>query len=127
MEQFAFSGYSVNNMIACIVDGENIYQTDYTSKKLIGKTQAAYDELAATTQEYYDKLVELGVIIPPKSAEQMMNEMQGAMADMVDVIATLKNEIQELKNGHKECNCECSANVSTGEHKRSGNKGTTGD
>ena len=101
MEQFALSGFSTSNMLACVVDGTDIYQTDYIgNRKLIGKTLSAYNELEQTTTEYYNKLVELGVIVPPKSQEELMAEMQKSMLQMSDIIAGLSNVPQrELKRG----------------------------
>ena len=33
MDQFAFSGFSASNMLACVVDGTDIYQTDYAGNR----------------------------------------------------------------------------------------------
>ena len=75
-EAFAIQGYSTTNQLLCVVDGADIYQADYLgNRKLIGKTLAAFSELEATTTEYYNKLVELGVIIPPQEPEEMMAQM----------------------------------------------------
>ena len=91
MEQFAIAGYSGSGCVMVAVDGNEIYQVDYfgNRQQLIGKTLPAYSELETTTQEYYDKLVELGVITPPKTQEQLMGEMQSAMSDMAAVIKNL--------------------------------------
>ena len=99
MDQFAFSGFSASNMLACVVDGTDIYQTDYAgNRQMIGKTLSAYSELEQTTTEYYNKLVELGVIIPPKSQEELMAEMQKSMLEMSGIIAGLSNEVKELRS-----------------------------
>ena len=128
-QSVAFQGYSTSNMLMCIVDGTDIYQTDYMgNRKLIGKTQASYEELEVTTKQYYDKLVELGVIVPQKTPEQMMAEMQNTMLDMSKIIASLSAEVKELKNNEHERNTECSKpNVPKREPKRGGTAGTTGD
>ena len=99
MEQFAIAGYSGSGCVMVAVDGSEIYQVDYfgNRQQLIGKTLPAYSELETTTQEYYDKLVELGVITPPKTQEQLMGEMQSAMSDMAAVIKNLTNQVKELK------------------------------
>lgn len=99
MDQFAIAGYSGSNCLMCIIDNGDIYQADYfgNRQQLIGKTSSAYAELEATTQEYYDKLVELGVITPPKTQEQLMSEMQSAMSDMAAVIKNLTDQVKELK------------------------------
>ena len=129
MEQFSFSGYTASNMMACVTDGTDIYQTDYAgNRQLIGKTMSAYTELEQTTAQYYDKLVELGVIIPPKSQEELMAEMQKSMLEMSGIISSLSGEIRELKeNGSKQCACSCGEDVSKREPKRGGAKGAGGD
>lgn len=120
-EQFAFSGFSASNIMTCVIDGADIYQTDYMgNRQPIGKTAAAYNDLEQTTTEYYNKLVELGVIVPPKSQEQLMGEMQKTMADMTGIIAALSAEVKELKeNGHKQCACGSGEDVSRTKSKRS--------
>lgn len=103
MEQFAISGYAGGNYLMCVYDGSDIVQLDYFgNRQVIGKTSAAYAELEGTTQQYYDKLVELGVITPPKTQEQMMTEMQSAMADMAEIIKGLNAQVKEMKeNGYQ--------------------------
>ncbi len=122
MEQFSFSGCSVPNMMACVADGTDIYQTDYAgNRQLIGKTVSAYTELEQTTAQYYEKLVELGVIVPPKSQEELMAEMQKSMLEMSGIIAGLSNELKELKNREPgQCTCNCGEDVSKRKSKRSG-------
>lgn len=103
MNEFAIAGYSGNPCMMCIIDGGDIWQADYfgNRQQLIGKTCAAYTELESTTQQYYDKLVELGVITPAKTQEQLMGEMQTAMADMSNIIKSLTAQIKEMKeNGN---------------------------
>lgn len=128
-EHFAFSGFSASNMMACVSDSMDIYQTDYAgNRQLIGKTMSAYNELEQTTTEYYNKLVELGVIVPPKSQEELMAEMQKSMLEMSGIIASLSGEIKELKeNGHKQCACGGREDVPECKSKRSGAKGSGGD
>jgi hypothetical protein len=101
-ESFAFQGFTASNLLTCYIDGDNIVQTDvFGNRKVIGKTAEAYAELDATTTEYYNKLVELGVIVPEKTPEEMMREMQKTMCDMAGVIAALKSEMEGLKHGHE--------------------------
>jgi hypothetical protein len=103
-ESFAFQGFSASNLLTCYIDGDSIVQMDMIgNRKVIGKTAEAYSTLEATTTEYYNKLVELGVIVPEKSPEEMMREMQKTMYDMAGVIAALKAEMEGMKNGCK-CN-----------------------
>ena len=129
MDQFSFSGFSASNMFPCMVDGADIYQTDYDgNRRMIGKTMSAYNELEQTTAEYYNKLVELGVIVPPKSQEELMAEMQKSMLEMSGIIAGLSNELKELKNREPgQCTCGSGADVSQRKSKRGGAESTGGD
>lgn len=128
MDHFSFSGYSGSDYFPCFVDGPDIYATDYMGgRKLVGKTAAAYSELEETTTEYYNKLVELGVIVPPKTQEQLMAEMQQSMLDMSGIIKSLSDELKELKShGSEQCACRCQEDVPNRESKRSNGRGTGG-
>lgn len=120
-EAFSFHGYSMNNQIMCIVSGEDILQVDYMTgqQKPIGKTTEAYSELEKTTTEYYNKLVELGVIVPPKDQQQAMAEMQQTINSMAELIQSLSREVKELKeNGHEQNSVGSKQNVPEREHPR---------
>lgn len=104
-ESFAIQGYSASSQMLCVIENDGIYQYDFSgTKKLIGKTIQAYTELEETTTEYYNKLVELGVIVPPKSPEDMIREMQQTMLSMSSIIQSLSEEVKELKKNGSECN-----------------------
>lgn len=129
-ETFSFHGYSINNQMFCVVQGDDIYQMDYTTgnQKHIGKTISAYNELEQTTTEYYDKLVELGVIVPPKDQQQAIAEMQDTMKDMAELIRTLSNEVKELKSN--ECKSDTGnggEGISERKYKRSSRQGESND
>lgn len=130
MEQFAIAGYSGSGCVMVAVDGSEIYQVDYfgNRQQLIGKTAAAYEEIESTTQQYYDKLVELGVITPPKTQEQLMGEMQSAMSDMAEVIKNLTDQVKELKeNGSQADHSGSVENVPLRRPARRGNESGAGD
>lgn len=130
MEQFAIAGYSGGGCVMVAVDGNEIYQVDYfgNRQQLIGKTASAYAELEATTQEYYDKLVELGVITPPKTQEELMGEMQSAMSDMAEIIKGLSAQVKELKeNGHQANSDGSGENVPQRRPARRGGESGAGD
>lgn len=130
MDQFAIAGYSGSNCLMCIIDNGDIYQADYfgNRQQLIGKTVAAYTELESTTQQYYDKLVELGVITPPKTQEQLMSEMQSAMSDMAAVIKNLTDQVKELKENGPQATLSGSVeNVPVRRPSRRGDEGGASD
>lgn len=55
-ESFAIQGFSASNQMLCMIEGSDIYQTDYMgNKRLLGKTSAAYAELEQTTAVMKDK------------------------------------------------------------------------
>lgn len=118
-ESFAIHGFGQQNGMFCVIDGEDVVQADYLgNRKKVGKTLKAYQELEDTCGEYYDKLVELGVIIPPKSQEEMM-------ADLQRTVTELMTEIKELKQGEHIGNCKCGGqDVPTERHCGSGAEGT---
>lgn len=87
--------------IWCIIDGDIIYQTDMTgSKQRIGVIDNVYNELSTTTQSYYDKLVELKAITPPKTAEQLAKETQDTMLEMAKLMKDMQSEIKGLKEAN---------------------------
>ena len=105
-ESFAIQGFTQSSSLLCVIEGENIVQTDYVgNRKTIGKTTAAYKELEDTCSEYYEKLVDLGVIVPPKTQEQMIADLQQTVVDLM-------REIKEMKqNGTGRNSCNCGENV----------------
>lgn len=127
-ESFAIQGFSASNQMLCMIEGSDIYQTDYMgNRKLLGKTSAAYAELEQTTAEYYDKLVELGVIVPPVEPEQMMAQMQQSMLQMSQIIKGLSDEVKELKKNGSEHHCKCGdKDVPQRKPSGSGGKSTAG-
>lgn len=129
-EAFTFQGYSMSNQLLCYIDGEDIYQVDYMggNKRLIGKTSAAYKDLEDTTTEYYNKLVELGVIQKPQDPQEMMQEMQRSMLEMSGIIKSLSDEVRELKkNGRERNSISGGENVSERGRKRGSTEGTAGN
>ena len=130
MDQFAIAGYSGSNCMMCVIDGGDIFLTDYfgNRQQLIGKTAAAYAELEGTTQQYYDKLVELGVITPPKTQEQLMSEMQSAMSDITEIIKGLSAQVKELTEDGSQADRSGSVeNVPVRRPSRRGDEGGAGD
>lgn len=90
---------SLPQTFTCITDGNNIFQIDlYGNKQVIGVAKKSYDELEKISNEYYQKLVELGVIVPEKSPEDIQKEMLDGMTTMLAEIKSLKQEVEVLKN-----------------------------
>lgn len=129
-ESFSFHGFSMNNQIMCVINGDDIFQIDYMTgqQRPIGKTTAAYSELEQTTTEYYNKLVELGVIVPPKDPQEAMAEMQKTMQSMAAIIQSLSDQVKELKeHGYEQTSGIGKPNVPEHEHQRGNAESTTDD
>lgn len=124
-EAFSIQGFSGQMQMMCVIDGGDIFQVDYFGgRKPIGKTAQAYAELEETTKQYYGKLVELGVIVPPKSQEEIMAEMQRSMAEMASVIAGLKDQIEGGRNNEHPTDCrDVAKDISISQSDRSDRKG----
>lgn len=85
--------------MACIIEGNNIVQIDaYGNKRVIGVTQSAYDELEKISTEYYNKLVEVGIIEVQKTPEQLQQEQVQMMSELMEQMKQVKAEMEVLKN-----------------------------
>lgn len=81
---FSLSGVQMTrNYVSAIIEGSGIYSYDTYSgqKQQIGVTNECYTQLQNTAreatdkaEEYYNKLVEVGVIVPPKTPEQNLRD-----------------------------------------------------
>lgn len=96
-----------------VIEGDKICDKDlYGNKTVIGVTNKAYEDLNKITEEYYNKLVELGVIVPEKTPEQIQQEQSKLMQELLQQIKDnnqqnlalsakieeMNKEIEELKN-----------------------------
>lgn len=85
------------NMNMCQIEDGIIYQVDSYNKVPIGYTNDAYNDLAETTQQYYDKLVELGAIVPPKTQEEINKELQAELLKSQEMNARMMTMMSELE------------------------------
>lgn len=96
-----------------VIEGDKICDKDlYGNKTVIGVTNKTYEDLNKITEEYYNKLVELGVIVPEKTPEQIQQEQNQLMQELLRQIRDnnqqnlalsakieeMNKEIEELKN-----------------------------
>lgn len=102
---------NINNMF-CMVEDGIIYQVDTYNKIAIGYTNEAYGELSETTQQYYDKLVEVGVIVPPKTQEEINKEVMNELIESRKANQELLELLKKLKTK------EGTVNESTNNRKR---------
>lgn len=114
--------YSLNGQFVALCENGYIYQVNsFTGQKVqVGVTQQTFDELQKITDGYYNKLVELGIIIPPKSNEEIIKEQQEMMAKMYEAINKLTQKVEELENEHPRDNetiqHQSSTSISSVEH-----------
>lgn len=89
-----------------IIDNDDILNVDfYNNKQKIGVTLKKYQELEDICNTYYDKLVELGAIKKPKTAEELAAEQTEIISQLVDQnkmilqqMHSMQIEMEALKN-----------------------------
>lgn len=97
-----------------IIEDTKIIDVDYLgNRNQIGVTNQAYQELKEMCEKYYDKLVELKIIIPPKTPEQIQAEQLEIMQGLINQMQAMQKEIEVLKNAK-------SADISSGDAVKSG-------
>ena len=85
------------------LEGQNIYQLNgfgfgNSNRVQVGVSLQAYNELKGMGQQYYDKLVEVGVIQKEKTPAELQAEQTQMMANVLAVVKDLKAEVEALKN-----------------------------
>lgn len=87
-----------------VISGADILELQGTEKVLIGRTIAwcndienTCGEAIAKAERYYNRLIELGDIIPKKSTDEMLLEAMNAIKYLSDKVDRLEGE----KNEHK--------------------------
>lgn len=73
-----------------IIENDDILNIDfYGNKNKVGVTTKKYEELSNICDKYYNKLVELGAITPPKTQEQIIQEQTQLMQQMINQMAQM--------------------------------------
>lgn len=85
--------WNTNNQFYGYVADNNIYT--YTGD-LIGVNLAKYQEVEAGLQKCRDKLVELGVIVPEKTPEEIIKEQSALLQQQTEVCNNLMAQMQEM-------------------------------
>lgn len=97
----ATNGYTVYNQ--CVIENDEIFSVDlYNNKTKIGVTNKKYDEITDICNGYYDKLVELGAIVPPKTTEELIAEQNQTIIQMLNKMNAMQEELEGLKNEHQQ-------------------------
>lgn len=80
-----------NSYFGGVIEGDNIMSSDfYGNKTLIGVTMKKYQETLDLLNNYYNKLIELGVIEKEKTPEEIAKEQQ-------DMIKTMMIQMQHMQ------------------------------
>lgn len=81
-----------------IIDNDDILSVDfYNNKQKIGVTLKKYQELDDICNTYYDKLVELGAIKKPKTAEELAAEQTEIISQLVDQNKMILQQMQSMQ------------------------------
>lgn len=83
----------------CSVEDGKIYELGlYNQKQQIGVTNQVYEELKTICDNYYNKLVELKVIVPPKTPEELQQETVTMMSAMMEQLRQMQQRLDEVEN-----------------------------
>lgn len=117
------AGYFADNIFTAIIDEQGVIWEAGTGRKrqAVGidaqkeqEYQAQISEMQGVIDNYYNRLVELGEINPPKSADQIAQEQAAQQAEinqaLLEAISSLKSELGELRNGDSRNSNESSIN-----------------
>lgn len=99
-------------MFNAAIENGNIYQYEYNDKTLVGVTTEVFNEvkngldkalnrneqLAKEKEEYYNLLVEHGIIVKPKSVEEIIKETQEQQVKIMQTLGDVTNVLQKLNN-----------------------------
>lgn len=92
-----------------VVDGNNIFSIDiYGARECIGVTAAAYKEMQKAAElatekaeefynlkeEYFEKLVENGILTRPKTQEDINAELMDQNRILMEVVVSLKEKME---------------------------------
>jgi len=126
---YSFENGTINSYPTRVIAGRDILEFQANQQVLIGHTLEYCNELETTLNEaiskaegFYNRLVELGDIVPPKSAEELLQEQaiqqQEINATLLATIQKLSDKITKMeeKDGLK----FISEDSEQGEQKRSG-------
>lgn len=112
---YSFENGTINSYPTRVIAGRDILEFQANQQVLIGHTLEYCGELESTLNEaiskaegFYNRLVELGDIVPPKSAEEILQEQamqqQEINANLLETIQKLSEKItrmEERENGPK--------------------------
>lgn len=86
----------------CTIEDGKIYELGlYGQRQQIGVTTQLYEELKSICDNYYNKLVELKVIIPPKTPEEIQQETTAMMAAMLEQMKQMQQRLEEVESNAK--------------------------
>ena len=87
---------SFNNWIA--VDIRNDEIIDVANNRKIGVVIEKYKELENISMEYYNKLIEAGIIEKEKTPEEIAKEQNELISNLYKEIKSMQQEIRSLKD-----------------------------
>lgn len=82
-----------NNMFSVYANEGNIY---FLNGEQIGVSLVKYQEMEQAFQKCRNKLVELGVIVPEKTPEEIIKEQSELLAKQTEVCNNLMLQMQEM-------------------------------
>lgn len=94
MQQGSFNlNWSGNNMFSVYANEGNIF---LLNGEQIGVSLVKYQEMEQAFQKCRNKLVELGVIVPEKTPEEIIKEQSELLAKQTEICNNLMSQMQEM-------------------------------
>lgn len=105
--------FNNNTFLASIDRDGNIIHESSNGRKKIGVDTQTAEEMQGVIDNYYNKLVELGVFVKEKTAEEIAQEQAEINQVLLQEIRSLNSKVEELSlNGNvRDDNSETSTNV----------------
>lgn len=120
-----------------VISGDEILEIQYdlsgnAQHVTIGRTTVYCDEVEKAlieaiekAEKYYNRLIELGDIEKPKTAEDMLTDQQEINAELVKAIERLSQKIESLER-EKDGSCKNGTSNDSDDESRVGGKGKKG-
>ena len=92
----------VSNFMNCIIENGQIYKiTSFNERELIGYDLSTCNEALNKAEDYYNQLVEHGIIEKPKTQEDINKELLETIKKMnkkIEMLEGEKNDRKDSKN-----------------------------
>ncbi len=99
---------SPDNSVICQLTEDRIFQINGIEKKCVGVSIDLYNNMSAQAETYYNRLVELGDIVIPKTQEELtqeaLEEQKAINRQMMGILQAMEARLNKAENINNENN-----------------------